>query len=53
MSRRPHHHHESSGMAGILGPELRKAPPKDFHRENINMMHQREQEVQKKLETES
>ena len=37
-------------MAGILAPEVRKPPPRNFHRENLQMMHQREQEIQRKRE---
>ena len=37
-------------MGGILAPETRPALPKNYHRENLQMMHQREQEVQKKRE---
>jgi len=52
INRRPHHHHDSSSMSGILAPEARKPPAKDYHRENIQMMHAREQEIQRKREEE-
>lgn len=42
------HHNESSAMSGILGPDARKPPPRNFHRENLQKMHQREQEIQMK-----
>ena len=42
------HHNESSAMSGILGPDTRKPPPRNFHRENLQKMHQREQEIQMK-----
>lgn len=35
INRRAHHHHDSSSMSGILAPEARKPPAKDYHRENI------------------
>ena len=47
------HHHDSSGMSGILAPEARAPPPRNFHKENIQNMHNKEQEMQKKLEQEA
>lgn len=49
MQRRGNHH-DSSSMSGILAPDARKPPPKNFHRENIQAMHNREQEIQRKRE---
>ena len=40
-------------MGGILGPEARPPPPKNFHRENIQNMHNKEQEMQHKRNEES
>ena len=46
------HHHDSSGMSGILAPEARKPPPKNFHKENLQNMHQKDMEQQRKKEEE-
>ena len=40
-------------MASMLGPEARPPPPKNFHRENIQSMHNKEQEMQHKRNEES
>ena len=40
-------------MGGILAPNARAPQQKNFHRDNIQKMHQREQEIQMKRETES
>ena len=47
MQRRGHHH-DSSSMASMLAPEARKPPPRNFHRENLQKMHNNEQEIQRK-----
>ena len=39
------HHNESSAMSGILGPENRKPLPRNYHRENLQKMQQREHEI--------
>ena len=47
-----HHHHNSSSMGGILAPESRPALPKDYHKENLMMMRNKELEAQRKREDE-
>lgn len=51
--RRAHMHQDSSSMGGILAPDARNPPPRNFHRENLQKMQQREQEIQMKRESDS
>ena len=38
-------------MSNILAPEVRQPPVRDFHKENLNMMKQKEAELQHKYHT--
>ena len=49
MQRRGNQH-DSSSMRDILAPDARKPSPKNFQRENIQAMHNFEQEIQRKRE---
>ena len=49
MSRRMRMHDDSSQMSNILAPEVKQPIVRDFHKENLNIMKQKEQELQNKL----
>ena len=38
-------HNDSSSMGGILAPQARQQLPKNYHRENLQMMKKHEIEV--------
>ena len=42
-------HDDSSQMSNILAPEVRPPIVRDFHKENLNIMKQKEQEYQHKM----
>ena len=42
---RQSHHHNSSSMGSILAPEAHKPLPKNYHKDNINKIQQREIEI--------
>ena len=48
MSRRMRMHDDSSQMSNILAPEVKQPPIRDFHKENLNLMKQKEVELQQK-----
>ena len=53
IQKRNRGHEDSSQVGGLLAPEARVPLPKNYHRENLQMMKAREQQQQQKMNDQS